>query len=690
MKEKIEFNLGAKSYSNEFTITIGLIREKEGYVPLMPTQCNNDCQTSDIEVPELPIIEFGLVKKGTLNISDKFQVPMEMTNFRQEGNGAIRTHPSTDSESKDATKAAKNILDAFNLAVQAQVESKGYLHQPFFIRYAVRMSDGSHPRISPPVLMLPTMFPPCLGIESMEAKDECAIISLSTTTHNYFTLNYRIAKGIPVDWTNRIAGIDFFMTEPIPTFDNKSCGLDGILPYSKIIGTTEDAFLGHWSEGDGYFIDHSVSDCGLHNINAWSMHTNDSLNSSLASPGTFYKVATLAVDEISPSTQFKELPIHSTSKEGIRMGEILDDEILDLTSIANPIIVRSEGLTNIYFSDYQLPELCHLRSAMPFAGNAADTPENQLKITIRGKRFGKICSRTTIFENDNTPLLTTNFPRIIFFNDPSVCEMQIKQGLNQWILPMRPTIDGKYSVWSRGFISPSSTVEPYTGQIDSSETNLDTISLGESRIAKSSAGSFIFKECTTPGIGKVTAATATIAVSDLGLFSVRKNSFAYIDCPIANFTVPDLPYWAHLCPVQLPDFSSFLNSGKIAIKSRRAHIESSVAEGLQCVYSIDNNEWALTSNELEAGILLTAPITLHKDNGLAQISSISFHGKFAASHVYAVLYASNDKKNWMLAAASKSPSIQNICGIKCRYWRAAAICNLDSDEYIDGLIFDYE
>lgn len=690
MKGKIEFNKSCNSYSNEFTLSIGLIKGKEGYVPLLPASFNDDNPKAHLELPQLPIIEFGLIKKGCLNIPERFQIPKQMTQNNAEDNGATRVHPTTDSECKEAAKAAKNILQAFHLAVQAQVECKGYFHQPFFIRYAVRMADGSHPRISPPVLMLPTVLPPCLGIASTETSVDFATISLSPSTYNYFALNYRILKGLPDGWNNHISGIEFFITEPIPTFEDKSSELDGILPYSKIVGTVEDTFVGHWAEGDGNFIDHSVSDCGIHNINAWSVHTNDSLNSSLISPGKFYKIATLTIDEITASEQFKELSIQSSSKEGIKMGEILNDDYIDATSLADPIIVHNEGIANVYFSEYQLPELQHLRIAMPFAGKTNDNSQNQLKITVRGKRFGKTCCRTTEYDCDNTPSLIDNFPRNIFFADPSVFEIHIKQGLNLWILPMRPTLDGKYSFWSRGFVDASKSVTPQPTLAYDNQSDLETIPLDESRMAKSSVDSFVFKDCAPTSIGKVTAATGPIAISETGIYYNRRSNFEYIDFPFKSFTMPDLPYWQHLCPIELPDFTNFLNASKITIKNHRVHIESSIAEGIQSVYSLDNKEWSLASDELEGSILLTAPIKPDEDNGLVQIASISFCGKFLPSHVHSTLYASNDKKNWMLAAASKSPGIENICGIRCRYWRAVAICHLDADEYIDGLIFDYE
>lgn len=192
-----------------------------------------------------PTIEFGLRKTGTLTCAETFVITGVSTNTVNngaEGSGAYRPHPSAETDRNDYSATFKGIAQAYTDAVVEQIVSKGNFHQPFFVRYALRMTDGTHILPSAPILMLPTVLPPCLGLNTSTDSEGKCTITTEFSGVKYFKLVYRMKKDLPPAIRTIVAGIDIFVSPMISTFDESRLSDGYISTYAKAMGarTTVD------------------------------------------------------------------------------------------------------------------------------------------------------------------------------------------------------------------------------------------------------------------------------------------------------------------------------------------------------------------------------------------------------------------------------------------------------------------
>lgn len=99
----------------------------------------------------------------------------------------------------------------------------GYFTQPFFVRYAVRLTNG-HTNHSVPVLMTPSTLNPLVlasGNRLLDNKDDISDIWVYMVKAR---LQYLIAQGVKEQlssWSDVVQGIDIFVSSPIYTYDQE-------------------------------------------------------------------------------------------------------------------------------------------------------------------------------------------------------------------------------------------------------------------------------------------------------------------------------------------------------------------------------------------------------------------------------------------------------------------------------------
>jgi len=148
-----------------------------------------------------PIVEFGLQKVGAMSMEKRYAVPSWMAVSSPSagfGEGAWTTHPATTVKATEAETATRLVFGDFKAAVASQIEARGYFHSPFFVRYALRLHDGSHILPSPPVLMLPSLLPPMLKASATASTGSNeAVLTLDASSMNFFSLRYRVSNFQP-------------------------------------------------------------------------------------------------------------------------------------------------------------------------------------------------------------------------------------------------------------------------------------------------------------------------------------------------------------------------------------------------------------------------------------------------------------------------------------------------------------
>lgn len=147
-----------------------------------------------------------------------------------------KKNPSTDQDKEEHEHDLSEVtrmLAEYNRMVR-NAESQNKFTQPFFIRYAIRLYDGSLTRYSPPVLMTP-----CSGENPFTVAESTELIGRGAHSKKVYKksdiiclksdLEYCL-KGLQIsdlkDWGDIVSSIDIFISAPIYTYDQNTKGVE--------------------------------------------------------------------------------------------------------------------------------------------------------------------------------------------------------------------------------------------------------------------------------------------------------------------------------------------------------------------------------------------------------------------------------------------------------------------------------
>lgn len=295
--------------------------------------------------PQLPVLQFGLQR--ACNLAESYTVSAKVAHdeyayISRFINGTEGRHPA----SKPATASSgpssaidlvfKELSDGvyghlFDSYTRA-IESYGMLfYQPFLVRYAFRLFDGTYIWHSSPVLMLPTTVPPLVDAASITYEEDTLNITSGYHGVNLFSLLYKIAdKGVLSEWKDIIRSIDVFVSAPFYTFD-QSKSVSGI---SKLSFNKTKHTGGRRDDEQKDFVETKRLD-GIYRVSSkaqflrvyttdndtkyWVFPRRDSeILDDIRSCSQFYRVASLNIDEITAAGDFDALPI----EDGVLPGTL--------------------------------------------------------------------------------------------------------------------------------------------------------------------------------------------------------------------------------------------------------------------------------------------------------------------------------------------------------------------------------
>ncbi|MDE6277851.1 MAG: hypothetical protein K2M06_07060 [Muribaculaceae bacterium] len=249
--------------------------------------------------------------------------------------GASRPHGSP----ADAQNLADDFFQSVSDAIYGHIfdqytrltDDNGMLfYQPFFVRYAFRLFDGSYSWHSAPVLMLPTTIPPQVTSGTGTYADNTYHFAAQVNL-NYFRLLFStIRPGNLSLWKDVITHVDVFISAPLYTFDQSKSvlgyGKDGYIKTKQIVlpGERNDRgrdhntsttiattrrLLGIYRDGGspGNFQRHFLESEAPH----WLIPTRESeLLEDVRSTHLFYRIARIAPADIpAPASGFTPLPV---------------------------------------------------------------------------------------------------------------------------------------------------------------------------------------------------------------------------------------------------------------------------------------------------------------------------------------------------------------------------------------------
>ena len=120
-------------------------------------------------------------------------------------------------------KITDQVLADVNLFIAEETINKGRFCFPFFIRYALRLYDGTLVNHSAPILMMPsTKECPTISMERIDEKSARGVMMLVATDIDYLVLPNQSA--IKNDWGDIVKDVVVYASKPIYTYDqNGEC-----------------------------------------------------------------------------------------------------------------------------------------------------------------------------------------------------------------------------------------------------------------------------------------------------------------------------------------------------------------------------------------------------------------------------------------------------------------------------------
>lgn len=396
--------------------------------------------------PPFITIDFGLCKIDSLKDSEDFTIPA-----RCAVGWSGRRGQAEKTELAEMTQMAYSLL---NPAIADKITSKGYFYQPFFIRYAYRLYDGTHNWHSAPILMLPTLLPPFIKYSDDGSKPTVDGTLNATFTLNvpYFALAYRIlTDGVDelANWSDLVTGIDIFISAPIYTYDqSKDLPWRPVVTTHTILGEVSpdkemstagrptevvagEVFVGHYAdEINGRYIDHTMK-TGTDNPdygNLLNIKVHDKFYSNIQSAHEFYKLAEIDIKDITVMSEMKQLKITDTDLSSLVARPTLPDDYQSHFNIVASSLYAFNSRLNLAGVKIAPAAPFPIRSIMQF-GNPEGMATQQVQIKVWTRLNGVRCyalhTGAESVEADVWYNPEKNFPRYIYYPDASAYKMEI-------------------------------------------------------------------------------------------------------------------------------------------------------------------------------------------------------------------------------------------------------------------------
>lgn len=361
---------------------------------------------------------------------------------------------------------------------EAKSKEKGCFNYPFFVRYAVKLYDGSHVMLSPPILMAPnrsgspsinfsiwsnissgTLYHNCkVEVNMVEAKLSCQAIDLPTTLLS--------------SWSDVISGVDVFVSPQIQKYKESGkpmeetrydAGNPQISHAPKIDAIMHTNERTAWNEPlptEPYRMAVKQSDTpfspgGDEVVNVQYVldeYTDAEWHERIASNGTFYKIKSYSIDELgslAESRKYVEIEKEILDTLETREALVEDTGYSHDYSVANKLFAYNSRLL-LADVTRKVSNRVHSESVIPYVGMVGDADNVSGSIAVIYKNGRKV----SLTGNENFHVFLheiNNSGRLLylFYPDPEAIGIQITgYGYNNpAIIPLKKhsTLFGVYA-----------------------------------------------------------------------------------------------------------------------------------------------------------------------------------------------------------------------------------------------------
>lgn len=399
--------------------------------------------------PPFLTIDFGMCRVGNMSNSEEFSIPASCS---PSWNG--RRGMATKEDLASMTQMVYSLL---NPAIAENVSSQGLFYQPFFVRYAYRLYDGSYCWHSAPILMLPTVTPPLIKysdngttqVDDSSGEPASTVNASFTLDVNYFALAYRIISETALkNWEDIIAGVDIFVTPPIYTYDqSKDLAYRPVGDLRSILFSLYDwnpedlsarannalrpssVFVGHYAlDMAAKYEDHYKATAYSSGASKYILiPQNQKFHSNIRDAHEFYKIAEIGLSDLESMSSMQRLKLLYTDLSTLVTRERMSDDFQSHCRFRPTLLYGFNSRLNMSGLTIYPARPFTLRSSTQFSNSSAqiDCP----KITVWTRKDGIRCHAVHIGKNnlddDTISRLKDNFPRYIFYPDASAYKMEI-------------------------------------------------------------------------------------------------------------------------------------------------------------------------------------------------------------------------------------------------------------------------
>ena len=401
--------------------------------------------------PRVPI-SFGMLKKNTTYAGydswyrdySSLYADTRFQRFLDPADDVHQNPRETELQGAAFARMTQHVFAVLLRHVNDNILSKGMFYQPFFLRFAYRLFDGSYAYHSEPILMTPQTLPIVKATHGKDGdNDESHWISASVDSVAMCSLVYMM-NGIPSglrDWSDIISSLDIFVSAPVYTFDQSSV-VRGIVTAGELFRRMSGSANPPSGILHGHYADDTDSDfksryvLTSNSTPVFDLPLNADFLKDLAACSIFYRLGSFSIDQLMVNyVSPRPVPLDDDDLSALQTRSVLPDDYQSRHSI-------HAACLHTYNSRLHLANLT-LTPPVP-----TQLPYLVQRTTVSSLNFTK-ASLSVALSSDwqsayipgdeaNVKDLSLHFPRFLYYPDPKASALDIRQGDSSWRVPLRP------------------------------------------------------------------------------------------------------------------------------------------------------------------------------------------------------------------------------------------------------------
>lgn len=310
-----------------------------------------------------------------------------------------------------------SIMGMINSFVEDKANDKARFIFPFFIRYAVKLYDGTYSYVSPPALMVPNSdYAPAISYRYFWGNDESEGTTRIKLAAFTATIQYLFSSKLNSLWKGIIDGIDIFVSPPIWLY-NQSAEYDStknLFSFANSLKTKGFGrpFLEDSVELGGYdfytlqslspLLDKYFTEPIARYMRIASRSKEDIIR-DIESISNFYKIASLSSSDIFECeiNIIKDLKLDIDDLSSLQTRPSLSDDILQYQGFSGKDICLYSYNNRLHVcnSDYILPPPSSIQECLPFFSPGTGIAYTDIYIFVETEQGEKIVDRKRVDGN---------------------------------------------------------------------------------------------------------------------------------------------------------------------------------------------------------------------------------------------------------------------------------------------------